>query len=62
MNGKQLIKLMKKNGWVLDRKSGSHHIMIKERQRAVSIPVHGSKDLPKGLVAAIMKQANIRRT
>ena len=30
MTGKELIKILKRNDWVLDRISGSHHIMIKE--------------------------------
>ena len=61
MNGKELIRLMIKDGWVLDRISGSHHIMIKEGKRAVPIPVHGSKDLPKGLINAILKQTGTKR-
>ncbi|MBD3393162.1 MAG: addiction module toxin, HicA family, partial [Chitinivibrionales bacterium] len=52
MTGKELVKLLKKNGWVLDRIAGSHHIMIKEGLRSVPIPVHGKKYLPKGLVSA----------
>lgn len=62
MTGKKLIKLMKKNGWVLDRVSGSHHVMIKEGRRSVPVPVHGNKDLPKGLLKAIMKQAEIEES
>jgi predicted RNA binding protein YcfA (HicA-like mRNA interferase family) len=61
MNGKELIKILKKNGWVLDRITGSHQIMIKEGKRAVPVPVHGSKDLPKGLVSAIFKQTEIKK-
>ncbi|MFC1853584.1 type II toxin-antitoxin system HicA family toxin [candidate division CSSED10-310 bacterium] len=60
MNGKELIKILKKNGWIVDRISGSHNIMIKEGERSIPIPVHGKKDLPKGLVSAILKQANIQ--
>lgn len=59
MTGKKLIKILKGDGWVLDRISGSHHVMIKEGRRGIPVPVHGSKDLPKGLVAAILKQAGI---
>ena len=51
---------MKSNGWILDRISGSHHIMIKEGKRAIPVPVHGKKDLPKGLVSAIKRQAGIK--
>ena len=55
-----MIKIMKRNGWILDRVTGSHHIMIKEGQRSIPVPVHGKKDLPKGLANAILKQAEIR--
>jgi predicted RNA binding protein YcfA (HicA-like mRNA interferase family) len=60
MRGDELVKLLKKNGWTLNRISGSHHIMVKEGRRSVPVPVHGKRDLPKGLVAAIIKQAGIR--
>ncbi|MCD4824658.1 MAG: type II toxin-antitoxin system HicA family toxin [Phycisphaerae bacterium] len=59
MTGRQLIKIMKKHSWVLDRVSGSHHIMIKEGCRSIPVPVHGSRDIPKGLANAILKQAGI---
>jgi len=60
MTGKELIKILKKNGWVLDRISGSHHILIKEGKRAVPVPVHRKKDLSKGLLNAILKQTGIK--
>ena len=60
MTGREMIKIMKRNGWILDRVTGSHHIMIKEGQRSIPVPVHGKKDLPKGLANAILKQAEIR--
>lgn len=60
MNGRELIKIMKHHGWVIDRVSGSHHIMIKNSKRAIPVPVHGKKDLPRGLVAAIFRQAGIK--
>jgi len=59
MTGSELVKLLKKNGWSVDRITGSHHIMVKARKRSIPVPVHGKKDLPKGLVAAIIKQAEI---
>ena len=60
MTGRQLIKIMKREGWILDRVSGSHHVMIKEGRRSIPVPVHGKKDLPKGLARAILKQAGIK--
>ena len=59
MTGKALIKLLKDNGWKLDRIQGSHHIMIKGN-KTLSIPVHGSKDLGKGLLHALLKQGDLK--
>jgi len=59
VNGKQLMKLLERHGWHLDRISGSHHIMIKDGCRSIPIPVHGSAELPRGLERKILKQARI---
>jgi predicted RNA binding protein YcfA (HicA-like mRNA interferase family) len=59
VTGKQLIKLFQQNGWRLDRVEGSHHILTKG-DRTLSIPVHGSKDLGKGLLHALMKQGGLK--
>jgi predicted RNA binding protein YcfA (HicA-like mRNA interferase family) len=61
MNGKDLSAVLKEYGWVLDRVKGSHHIFIKPGKRSVPVPIHGSKDLPKGLIKAILRQAEIPR-
>jgi predicted RNA binding protein YcfA (HicA-like mRNA interferase family) len=58
MKGKELVKLLIKEGWQLDRINGSHHIMEKNGQ-VVSVPVH-SKDLPKGTLTAICKKAGVK--
>ncbi len=59
MTGRDLLKLLKANGWVLDRVRGSHHILVKG-SATVSVPVHGSRDGPKGTLNAILKEAGIR--
>jgi predicted RNA binding protein YcfA (HicA-like mRNA interferase family) len=61
MNGKDLSVILKENGWTLDRVKGSHHIFIKQGKRSIPVPIHGNKDLPRGLINAILKQAEIRR-
>lgn len=43
MTGKELITLLKKKGWIIDRIKGSHHILIKGTETLV-VPVHGKKD------------------
>jgi len=37
MNGKQVIKALEKEGWMLLRVSGSHHRLVKDGKK-VSIP------------------------
>jgi predicted RNA binding protein YcfA (HicA-like mRNA interferase family) len=59
MNGKDIIQKLKTNGWRLDRVNGSHHIMVKEG-RAVPVPVHGTRDISAGLVAAIARQTGVK--
>jgi predicted RNA binding protein YcfA (HicA-like mRNA interferase family) len=60
VNGRQLIDILKEFGWRLDRIKGSHHILVKPGKRSIPVPVHGSKDLPPGLISAILKQAGIK--
>jgi predicted RNA binding protein YcfA (HicA-like mRNA interferase family) len=60
MTGQELIRLLEKDGWVLDRIKGSHHIMIKDN-KTLSVPVHGSKDLGKGLLNKLLKQGGLKK-
>ena len=59
MTGKELVKLLKKDGWTLDRIKGSHHIMIKGTM-TLSVPVHGNKDLPAGILHRLMKDGGLQ--
>jgi len=51
--------MLKENGWHLDRVEGSHHILMKGGN-TLSVPVHGNKDMGKGLLHALMKQGGLR--
>ena len=51
-----MIRELESQGWLLDRIEGSHHIMVKPGRRPIPVPVHGSRDLPPGLVAAIRRE------
>jgi predicted RNA binding protein YcfA (HicA-like mRNA interferase family) len=59
MKSADLIRDLKSAGWVLDRVRGSHHVFNHLlRPGHVTVP-HPKKDLGKGLVAAIRKQAGL---
>ena len=54
MSGKEMVRKFERGGWVLDRVSGSHHIM-KKRSYLASIPVHGNQDLSRGTERSLLK-------
>ena len=59
MNGKVVIAKLKAAGWSINRIHGSHHIMTKGGQ-AVPVPVHGSRDIGVGLIAALQRQTGVK--
>jgi predicted RNA binding protein YcfA (HicA-like mRNA interferase family) len=59
VNGKELIGRLKAQGWAVDRIHGSHHILTKDG-KAVPVPVHGTRDLGAGLLAAIQRQTGVK--
>ena len=59
MNSKEISKLILKDGWELVRTKGSHHqYRHPVKPGTVTIP-HPKKDLPKGTVKSILKQAGL---
>lgn len=58
MKDKDLLKLLQKNGWKIERIRGSHHILIKGDKTEI-VPVHG-RDVPIGLLNAILKQTGLK--
>lgn len=54
-NAKDMMKLATENGFEFIRQTGSHRVYNKEGKVTI-IPVHGSKDLGKGLSHKIQKQ------
>ncbi|MBE8221950.1 MAG: type II toxin-antitoxin system HicA family toxin [Bdellovibrionales bacterium] len=60
LSGKELIKLLKKMGWKLDRVSGSHFVMVKAR-KTVIVPVHANRSLGKGLETKLLKQTGVKK-
>ena len=60
MTSKEMIKLLKKNGFESVSQNGSHIKMVnQETGKTVIVPYH-SKDLKKGMEQAILKQAGLK--
>jgi predicted RNA binding protein YcfA (HicA-like mRNA interferase family) len=59
IDGKTVLRELREHGWVLVRVKGSHHLMRKGNV-IVPVPVHGSRDLGTGLLAAIEKQTGVK--
>lgn len=56
---KVIFRLLEQNGFVFDRASGSLQIyMLPDGSKRVIVPLH-NKDLPKGTLHSILKQAGI---
>jgi predicted RNA binding protein YcfA (HicA-like mRNA interferase family) len=59
MSGKDLLKMLEKVGWSIDRISGSHHILKKDGQTII-LPVHGNADLKPGILNSALKKAGLK--
>ncbi len=61
LSGKEIVRALNKDGWELERITGSHHVMRHADGRHVSVPVHGARPLPAGTLASICRQVGPHR-
>ncbi len=61
MKTSEFIRLLQQKGWVLKRHGSGHDIYYNPQKpkSQVSVPRHGSKEIPKGTVEAIKREAGI---
>lgn len=52
--GARVVKTLEQAGFAVARISGSHHIMKHPDGRAVPVPVHAGRDMPKGTLRNIL--------
>jgi len=58
---RKVIKILEKNGFLLDHSTGSHMVYYPpEKRKRVTIPFH-RRDIPKGTLMSILKQAGIEK-
>jgi predicted RNA binding protein YcfA (HicA-like mRNA interferase family) len=58
-NARQVIPVLVRHGFTLDRQSGSHAVFIHPDGRRTTVPIHGKRDLGKGLLRQIMRDAEL---
>lgn len=59
MSPRKLIQLLRKNGFVFLRQSGSHAIFRNDDGRKVVVPIH-SKNIPTGTLHGILRDAGVK--
>lgn len=58
---RDVIQALLSAGFFIARSSGSHHYLIhgEDPRRRTVVPVHGGRDLPRGLTRAIIRQSGL---
>jgi predicted RNA binding protein YcfA (HicA-like mRNA interferase family) len=57
----KVIRILERKGFILDRVKGSHHIYYNPvTKKRVIVPLH-KRELPKGTLLEILRQADISR-
>ena len=56
IKGRELIKFLETLDFKVIKTKGSHSRLKSGDGRATSVPVHGSKDIPKGLLRKIIRE------
>ncbi|NJL84495.1 MAG: type II toxin-antitoxin system HicA family toxin [Chloroflexaceae bacterium] len=59
--GEQLIRGLRKAGFVVARIKGSHHILIHPDGRRTVVPVHSGENIGSGLLSQILRDCNITK-
>ena len=56
ITGKELIKFLESLGFEIIRTKGSHVRLGADGRRVTTVPVHGNKEIPKGLLRKIIRE------
>ncbi len=60
-NADRVIRALMRAGFVVDRIAGSHYLLRHRESagRAVTVPYHGKRDLKRGTLRSIIRQAGL---
>lgn len=59
VTGKQLIRVLTRNGFVVVRVRGSHHVLEHADGRTTVVPVHAGEVIGPGLLAKILRDIDL---
>jgi predicted RNA binding protein YcfA (HicA-like mRNA interferase family) len=61
VSGKRVIQALSKAGFIVNRIAGSHHLLVhpNDKTRAVTVPLHGNRDLKPGTLRSIIRQTGL---
>ena len=59
VNGARVVRALQRAGFEVVRITGSHHIMKHPDGRAVTVPVHASRDIRLGTLRSILSDAGL---
>ena len=59
LTGRKLIAALKRLGFAVVRIKGSHHYLQHPDGRATVVPIHAGEDIGRGLLAKILRDADI---
>lgn len=61
MKGAELIRILTRAGWYVDRHRGGSHMIMRHpvQQGFLVVPSHGSKEVGTGLARSLLKQAGL---
>lgn len=61
VKGREVIRALQRAGFVVDRIVGSHHVLVDpgDPARAVTVPVHGARDLKPGTLRSIIRRTGL---
>jgi predicted RNA binding protein YcfA (HicA-like mRNA interferase family) len=59
LSARDLIRLLQRHGFAFERQSGSHAVYQHHDGRRTTVPIHGKRDIGRGLVRRILKDAGL---
>jgi len=62
ISGSELVKFLESIGFRVARTRGSHVRLVSQDGRATTIPIHAHRQLPSGLLHAVVHELQMSRT